>query len=540
MRFLRSFLLLCAILAASVAPSRAADIEASGKILNVVTSKSTVILLSEPASTIFIANPEIADVQVVTPTRVMILGKKIGETTLMISNDLGRVLANRTVVVSTDIAELNRALKNIAPNDDITARAVPNGVILSGFAKNATTVEMARRIALRYIPVKDGDIINNIKTNPNNQIQIQVRFAEVSREVDKRFGINWENIINTGAFAFSLGTGPDFYSAATGLITRSSVGDSLNDSLNISYSEGGKTINAMIDALAKNGLITILAEPTLTAMSGETASFLAGGEFPVPVPQGTETISIEWKQYGVSLAFTPTLLSNGRINLHVRPEVSQLSTVGSINLSNIEIPALTTRRAETTVELGSGQSFAIAGLLNNNQTQAIEKFPFLGDIPILGTLFRSTRFQNNESELVIIITPYIVKPTTQEKLALPTDGYKQPTDLESLLQHRTTSNSSNVTPISGTPRAVKVSPSIEDVSVPHAAPTIPVSRPMKKMNLPVPSQKKENLSVLPTKALSRSPLEKLKKTKTPRISTPESKKTTKAPHPIDGGGFIME
>jgi pilus assembly protein CpaC len=243
----------------------------------------------------------------------------------------------------------------------------------------------------------------------------------------------------------------------------------------------------MIDALAQDGLITILAEPNLTAMSGETANFLAGGEFPIPVPQGNGTISIEFKPYGISLAFTPTLISENRINLHVRPEVSELTQVGAIILDNITVPALTTRKAETTVELGSGESFAIAGLLDNKQAQTVNKFPILGDMPVLGALFRSDHFQNGQTELIVVITPYIVKPSG-EQLALPVDNYAIPNETERLVGLRYSSSDPNARPVSGDARAKFVPEAAAPQAAPVAAvtgaplvvaPTTPTAAPVK-------------------------------------------------------------
>ncbi len=189
----------------------------------------------------------------------------------------------------------------------------------------------------------------------------------------------------------------------------------------------GTDLLGTLDLLQKDGLVTTLAEPNLTALSGETASFLAGGEFPIPVSQSLGAVTIEYKQYGVGLAFTPIVLADGRISMRVRPEVSELSNEGSIILNNFKVPALTTRRAETTVELGSGQSFMIAGLLRKHDTNDISKAPFLGDLPILGALFRSTAYRRDETELVIIVTPYLVRPVSGQ-IALPTDGYRMPDD----------------------------------------------------------------------------------------------------------------
>ena len=198
----------------------------------------------------------------------------------------------------------------------------------------------------------------------------------------------------------------------------------------------GTDLLGTIDLLQNDGFITTLAEPNLTALSGETASFLAGGEFPIPVSQSLGAVTIEYKQYGVGLAFTPIVLADGRISMRVRPEVSELSDAGSVKLNGFTVPALTTRRAETTVELGSGQSFMIAGLLQNRSSNSVQKAPFLGDLPILGMLFRSTSYQRNETELVIIVTPYLVRPVSGQ-LALPTDGYRMPTDADQVLEGQT-------------------------------------------------------------------------------------------------------
>jgi len=493
------------------------------RVLDVVVDKSVAISLAAPASTVFIANPEVADVQVVTPTRIMVYGKKAGETTLLVSGDGGVILAQRTVIVNQNLGELRQALKAISPNNPIKVEAVPNGLILSGEVAQASVIEEARRLAARYIPKEDSDIINRIRVTANNQVQIRVRFAEVSRDVDKRFGIDWETVGNVGGFVFGLATGADFITAGASAITRTTVGNDVNDALSLSYNNAHYSVNGMIDALAKDGLVTILAEPSLTALSGETASFLAGGEFPVPVPQSANTITIEWKQYGVSLAFTPTIVGDGRINLHVRPEVSQLTTAGSVTLSDIVVPALTTRRAETTLELNSGQSFALGGLLNNQQNQSVSKFPFLGDMPVLGALFRSTRFQNNETELVIIITPYIVKPATQERLALPTDGYSPPTDADRIVRLRQTNSDPNARTLSGEARAIRIEePKAENAPSPSPAPITPVS-----------SSYYDDEDEAPVKAKAPSSLPM----STPK---PRTKKSIKPPRPSGPGGFIME
>jgi pilus assembly protein CpaC len=271
-------------------------------------------------------------------------------------------------------------------------------------------------------------------------------------------GFNWNNLESVGGFAFGIATGVAGISSGSSILNTRPNNNDLNlpnDVVGISRTGGHTNVNALIDALAQDGLITILAEPNLTAMSGETANFLAGGEFPITIPQGNGTISIEFKSYGISLAFTPTLINDNRISLHVKPEVSELTTVGAVTINNNVVPSLTTRRAETTVEVASGQSFAIAGLLDNDQSQTVNKYPLLGDLPVLGTLFRSDRFQNGQTELVIIITPYIVKPSSDQQLATPMDGLAPPSEADRYLDLRYSSSNPDARPQSGDPVAVR-------------------------------------------------------------------------------------
>ncbi len=256
------------------------------------------------------------------------------------------------------------------------------------------------------------------------QVNLKVRIAEVNRTLLKQVGVNLLTRDATGGFQFGIGQGnPGTISTGGGSFKVGDVGTTLGAAGKLF----GLDILSTLDLAETDGLVTTLAEPNLTALSGETASFLAGGEFPVPISQSLGSISIEYKQYGVGLAFTPIVLADGRISMRVRPEVSELSNEGSVKTGDFTVPALTTRRAETTVELGSGQSFMIAGLLRNTASNDIQKAPFLGDLPILGNLFRSTRFRRAETELVIIVTPYLVRPVSGQ-LASPTDGLRMPSD----------------------------------------------------------------------------------------------------------------
>jgi pilus assembly protein CpaC len=286
--------------------------------------------------------------------------------------------------------------------------------------------------------------VSRLKVATPLQVMLKVRIAEMNRSLVKQFGVNLLSKDKTGGTLFGVGRGnpgtintvpgqPGTIDPTTGLPAGSTT-------VNFNTLSGGTTLGLFgkilgldvlgtLDLLENDGVVTTLAEPNLTALSGETASFLAGGEFPIPIAQSLGAVTVEYKQYGVGLAFTPIVLADGRISMRVRPEVSQLSDAGSVTMNGYVVPALTTRRAETTVELGSGQSFMIAGLLQNSNSNSIEKAPFLGDIPVLGALFRSTKFQRNETELVIIVTPYLVRPVSGQ-LATPADGYRAPDDVQ--------------------------------------------------------------------------------------------------------------
>ncbi|HLI13328.1 MAG TPA: type II and III secretion system protein family protein [Alphaproteobacteria bacterium] len=391
-------------------------------------NQGTLIRLERNADTVFVANPAIADVMVKSPRLLYLYGKQPGETSLYAVDSEQHVLLARPVVIKRDLARLQAALHQLLPASTVDARAVDSSIVLVGNVRSSLEAEEARRIARPFVS-DDKQLVDRLQVVTPNQVNLRVRVAEVSRNVIKELGINWDAIAHAGSFVFGLATGGPVFSSGT---TFSTLTPGLNGTAQNSFFGGyhgqRNDVNALIDALDQNGLISILAEPNLTAMSGETASFLAGGEFPIVVPEGNQTVGVEFKPFGVALAFTPVVLNNGRISLRVRPEVSQLSTTGEVQIQGFTIPALSTRRAETTIELGSGQSFAIGGLLQNNIANTLNKVPGLGDVPVLGPLFRSTQFQRNESELVIIVTPYLVRPVSQHKMAAPSDGMTPPND----------------------------------------------------------------------------------------------------------------
>ena len=423
--------------ATPVAPTPAALPAADA--MQVEQDKGEVIRLQQPAASVFIANPDIADLQVMSPTMVYLFGKKPGETSLIAVNNSEQVVLNRRIVVTQNLSGLERALRQRLPNRRIAVSSLDGAVVLSGEVASQTEAEDARSIARKFAG-ENGEVLNRLSITGTSQVMLRVRVSEVGRDVREEFGINWENMLNVGGFRFILGSGLTDINFENGVLVRP------QDKMSLYAGTNGKNydINGLIDALARDGLVTVLAEPNLVAQSGETASFLAGGEFPIPVPGDNGSIGIEYKQFGVSLAFTPTLVGTDRISMRVRPEVSQLTEVGGLSVtvgSNIgfRVPGLSTRRAETTIELGSGQSFAIAGLLQNNIDQAIDKFPFLGDVPVLGTLFRSTRFRRSETELVIIVTPYLVRPVASPgMIAAPTDTISPASLVDRLLFGRMT------------------------------------------------------------------------------------------------------
>jgi pilus assembly protein CpaC len=395
-------------------------------------NKGTAIRLPGPASTVFVAAPDIADVQVKSPGMIYVFAKKPGDTVLYAVDDQDRVLLNTIVSVTSPLSRIKGTLDSIHPNNGVTFDNQGETIVLGGTVRSAQVAEDARRLALQQVNGNASKVISNIQVDAPNQVQLQVKVAEVNRDSLKRVGINWQNISNVALF----GTG--WASAGFAINTIQSTGGAASGLVRL-QTNGGLT--SLIDFLATQGQATILAEPNLIAMSGENASFLAGGEIPVIAPQGgiTNTITVTYKQVGISLNFTPTIIGD-RINLKVAPEVSQVTTTGQVsvpisNTASIIVPAIQTRRASTTVELGSGQSFAIAGLMQRTTKQDIQKMPWLGDIPVLGALFKSDAYQRNETELVIIVTPYFVEPVNGP-LRTPLSSRVLPTDADRIVYGR--------------------------------------------------------------------------------------------------------
>jgi pilus assembly protein CpaC len=411
----------------------AADVPASNTI-TVEVGTGRIFNLTGAASSVFVAEPKIAEARPASPTSVFIFGVNVGQTTVAAVDQGGRQVGLYKVVVQPSSFAGNQASAAIAeavPDQQITVKSLMNGMELTGKAQTAGDAERAVATARSITATKPA--VDDRTSVPPTQVLLRVRIAEMSRTVTRDLGLNWQNLsLNIGSAA-QIGL-------ATALPLADVTGLTAPVQGSVNFPKGH--VEAILDALAENQLVHVLAEPNLTALSGESASFLVGGEFPIPVSQQSGQITITFKQYGISLAFVPTVINEGRISLHVRPEVSQLTDQGSVQLSStnssIVVPGLQIRRADTTIELGSGQSFAIAGLLSDSTTQTDNEVPFLGSLPGLGALFRADSFKRQQSELVILVTPFIVRPVSNpDALQVPTAG-KPPNDLERILLMRQT------------------------------------------------------------------------------------------------------
>jgi pilus assembly protein CpaC len=392
-------------------------------------NKSQVLKVDQPFTELLIGNPKIADVVALTNQSVYVLGKELGTTNLTIYGAKRKLLAVLDLVVSYDVDSLKAKLHDVLPGEAIEVRTVNGGILLSGKVSNETALNDALAVAEQYAPKA---VTNAMTVQGSQQVLLQVKFAEVSRNVARQLGIGHDLAV-TGDLAFNLIT-----SSALPLALGLPTGVATLDT------GGNPDLRTTFQSLEDRGLVKTLAEPNLIALSGDTANFLAGGEFPVPVAQDNNTITVEFKEFGVGLSFTPTVIGTDLINLVVAPEVSRIdptvsvSTVTGLDGIGIAVPGLSTRRAKTTIELRDGQSFAIAGLLQEDYQNAISGLPWLSDIPILGLLFRSTGFQRNETELVILVTPHLVKPAQSiAELTAPTDRLVMPSDSDLFLFGRT-------------------------------------------------------------------------------------------------------
>ena len=410
--------------------------------LDVPLNKSQILSVDRPFAKALVGNQEIADILPMTNRSLYVLGKKMGTTNLTLYDSRNNLIAVVDVAVGPDVVGLRRQLSELMPSETIGARIANDAVVLTGTVSSAPAIDRAVQIANTYAGDK---IVNMLSLGASQQVMLEVRFSEMTRSAAKQIGVNNSFFSDSGKF--SGGTGNVSLLAGDNGEPIIAFGEILN-SFGIatgSFDIGKLNITTMFDALERKGVVTTLAEPTLVALSGETASFLAGGEFPIPVAQeggsggggGGRTITVEFKPFGVSLGFTPTVLEDGVINLVVEPEVSSIDPSASVTINGLVIPGLQTRRASTTLELRDGQSFALAGLLRKDFQDTVRQFPILGSIPIIGALFRSSGFQKAETELVIIVTPRLVQPVKADQIVLPTDRVLPPHELDLFLMGRT-------------------------------------------------------------------------------------------------------
>jgi pilus assembly protein CpaC len=406
--------------------------------LVVAKDKSEVLRIDVPYTDLLVSNPKIADVVGLTDRSVYVLGKEFGTASLMIYGKKKRLISVLNIVVSHDVDGLKTRLHEIFPNEKIEVRSAGASILLSGSISSSAKLGRIMAVAKQYVAAP-AEVVNGLTVRGSQQVMLAVRFAEVARNVVKELGLNAD--IAGKNFAFSSGD-----ALANGAFSPTSFVAGVLGPVTF----GTTQFTSLFDALESKGLVKTLAEPNLIALSGDTANFLAGGEFPVPVSQdsqdGGSTITVEFKPFGVSLAFTPTVLDGDLINVVVAPEVSRIDPNNSVTISGFVIPGLSTRRARTTVELAHGQSFAIAGMIQSDFEDTIREVPLLNDVPILSSLFRSTDFQRNETELVIIVTPYLVKPAEPGTLTDPTVKMALPSDADMYLFGRTESKNAPKTP----------------------------------------------------------------------------------------------
>jgi pilus assembly protein CpaC len=444
--------------------------------LLLAVGESRVINLPDNLTDVVIANPQVLDVHVRSQRQVYLIAKAPGETNVFVTSRDGKMLYANAVRVGNNITSIDQMLQLAMPEANVQVSTMNGMVLLTGTVAAPEDAAEVERLVQAFSG-KDTNVVSRLRTATPLQVNLQVRIAEVNKNFSKNIGMNIATADLTSGFKFGIGQGRgainDTWTMGGPLAVGNGVkpiadgGGNTIGSAVTSQTTGttiaadtklfGLNILAALDLAETQGFAATLANPNLTALSGETASFLAGGEIPIPLSTTLGQVSVEYKQYGVSLAFTPTVLADGRISMRVRPEVSQLDNGSAVRLNGFTIPGVSTRRAETTVELGSGQSFMIGGLLSSSSGNTVEKAPFLGDLPILGNLFKSQGYRRQETELVIIVTPYLVRPVNSRDIALPTDGYRNANDAQRLLggqMHDGQTGKSRPKPAAGTPATV--------------------------------------------------------------------------------------
>lgn len=395
--------------------------------LNIPMNRAVVVETDTPFAELSIANPGIADISTLSDRSIYVLGKTPGRTTLTILGPDGQLVSNVEVRVTPDVAEFRERLQQILPNERIEVRTANDGIVLSGVVSSISRLDAALQLAQRYAPER---VSNLMTVGGTQQVMLRVRFSEMQRSVAKNLGVSLNALgsragVSTGVFANQPVGAEELISATPRY-----------GALGVSLGGGSFSAQVLLEALETNGLARTLAEPNLTALSGQEASFLAGGEFPIPVRDSDGAIVIEYKPFGVELEFTPRVLDDKVINLSLMAAVSGIDGTASTTQDGVPVQAFRRRETATTVELRDGESFAIAGLLEDDFRAAASQVPWLGDIPVLGALFRSSEYRREQTELVIIITAHLVTPTRGEVLAMPTDRVRPPTERELFLNGR--------------------------------------------------------------------------------------------------------
>lgn len=407
--------------------------------LAVPMNRAVVVEAESPFAELSIANPGIADISTLSDRSIYVLGKAPGRTTLTLLGANGQLMTNVEVQVTPDIAEFKERLRQVLPNEKIEVRTANDGLVLSGTVSSTASLDRAMELAGRYAP---GRVSNLMNVGGTQQVMLQVRFAEMERSVSKNLSASL-GVGSSGSSGFASGASGNI-TQMNNLLGGSTVTTSAAGALGAVLTRGSFEMGVLLEALESKGMVRTLAEPNLTALSGQQANFLAGGEYPIPVVDGDGGVTIEYKPYGVELAFTPRVVDGDIINLTMTAAVSSIDTSTVIENDGFSVNAFKRRESSSTVEMRDGESFAIAGLLQDDFSDVNAQVPWLGDIPVLGALFRSAEYQRKQSELVIIVTPHLVTPTRGETLALPTDRVRLPTEGDLFLRGKTSGAAAEV------------------------------------------------------------------------------------------------
>ncbi|MGO8944132.1 MAG: type II and III secretion system protein family protein [Syntrophobacteraceae bacterium] len=451
---IKLFLAAFALVLVFYAGCRGAGVEVisvKGKKVNLEVGKSVIIRSEVPIVRVSSANPEVATVTALSPTQIYVTGGKTpGVTNITLWKTDDKIAAVYDVEVAPDVSSIKEKIQRLFPEEKgLQVIATHDSLTLAGTVSSTAVLSQALALAEAY-GGPEKKVINVVRVSGVQQVMLEVRVAEMQKTLTKQLSINFSTLAGSSFGMGLLGSPGSIVNPVNSLspagtlvpataTAAASITSPLTQNLApatnaLFHISGHPSVTAFLDALKQDGLVKVLAEPTLLALSGQTATFKAGGSFPVPVPQGLGTVGIQYTDYGVILAFTPTVLDDNRISMKVEPTVSELDYSNAVTIQGTTVPALTSRGVSTVIQLGDGQSFAIAGLLQDNISETIGKYPYLGDVPVLGTLFRSSQFQRNETELIIIATPHLVKPIDLKKQPLPTDKYVEPSDKDFFLR----------------------------------------------------------------------------------------------------------